>query len=422
MPFSFAAGIMYFFLANLKHKNVLDCELQQRACEFVALASLPSDELLQTVFEPVPAFPERESAVIQRLKKQVEGSDEKKPSPRIESDNKDKAVSRNTDLVALGTEAKPAGLMDDLLGLVDTGAAVTAVPKEKIESWYIALLLAPSGIFYEDQEIQVGVKTEYSTFNGKLALYFGNKTGLTMQNFSVVVQPAAGLQIGLTSNPSNAIAAKSQFVQTYQLISNSPFAAFSHIAISFNLEGRNRSIPDLKLPVQGTKFSEPIAMKGEDFIGKWKQIGGGPKESQEVFKSTVFTQPPEVKNLLAQLNIGVIEGVDQNPANICGASVLHSQTAKVGNLLRIETNAAQEVVLFSVLLMFLDVPCYSERHKRCLRNSFQRFIENFIDEVNKIILVLRICSFPYIRRRRINGYSSVQGEILTLRFNHSLKK
>lgn len=46
-----------------RYSHVLDAELQQRACEYLAIARLPDEELLQVVVDEMPPYPERESAV-----------------------------------------------------------------------------------------------------------------------------------------------------------------------------------------------------------------------------------------------------------------------------------------------------------------------------------------------------------------------
>lgn len=46
------------FVLN-RYRHVLDAELQQRACEYMALASLPDDELLQAVCDEMPPFQEK---------------------------------------------------------------------------------------------------------------------------------------------------------------------------------------------------------------------------------------------------------------------------------------------------------------------------------------------------------------------------
>ncbi|KAI5454763.1 hypothetical protein NCC49_003647 [Naganishia albida] len=51
-----------------RYRHVLDAELQQRACEYLAIATRNDDnELLEIVCEEMPPFPERESALLTRL-------------------------------------------------------------------------------------------------------------------------------------------------------------------------------------------------------------------------------------------------------------------------------------------------------------------------------------------------------------------
>lgn len=52
-----------------RYRHVLDAELQQRACEYVALAEAANDELLQVVCDEMPPFPEKSSLLLNRLQK-----------------------------------------------------------------------------------------------------------------------------------------------------------------------------------------------------------------------------------------------------------------------------------------------------------------------------------------------------------------
>ena len=53
----------------LRYTLVLDAELQQRACEYLAVAKRPDEDLLQVICDEMPPFPERESALLSRLLK-----------------------------------------------------------------------------------------------------------------------------------------------------------------------------------------------------------------------------------------------------------------------------------------------------------------------------------------------------------------
>ena len=55
-----------------------DTELQQRACEYLTLATLPSDDLLRTVCDEMPPFSERASILLQGLHKKSIGTSERR--------------------------------------------------------------------------------------------------------------------------------------------------------------------------------------------------------------------------------------------------------------------------------------------------------------------------------------------------------
>lgn len=62
-----------------RYTHVLDAELQQRACEYLSLATRDdNDELLQAVCDEMPVFPERESALVNRLHKRGNAAQDKR--------------------------------------------------------------------------------------------------------------------------------------------------------------------------------------------------------------------------------------------------------------------------------------------------------------------------------------------------------
>ncbi|ORX38335.1 adaptin N terminal region-domain-containing protein [Kockovaella imperatae] len=62
-----------------RYTHVLDAELQQRACEYLALAGRgETDDLLSTICDEMPVFPERASALVNRLHKKGEEAQDKR--------------------------------------------------------------------------------------------------------------------------------------------------------------------------------------------------------------------------------------------------------------------------------------------------------------------------------------------------------
>lgn len=65
------------FVLN-RYRHVLDAELQQRACEYVALASMPDDDLLQAVCDEMPPFQEKSSLLLSRLQRKHGDTEDKR--------------------------------------------------------------------------------------------------------------------------------------------------------------------------------------------------------------------------------------------------------------------------------------------------------------------------------------------------------
>lgn len=68
------------------HSRSLNSELQQRACEYLVLASLPSDDLLRTICDEMPPFPERASILLSRINEK-QGKSERPRFNSVKSGN-----------------------------------------------------------------------------------------------------------------------------------------------------------------------------------------------------------------------------------------------------------------------------------------------------------------------------------------------
>ncbi|EHK97025.1 putative AP-2 complex subunit alpha-2 [Glarea lozoyensis 74030] len=182
--------LMYVFQA---YSHTLDSELQQRACEYLALASLPNDDLLRTVCDEMPPFPERQSALLSRLHQKHGKTSDKRTwvvgGKDAQAGEKDLSLAMNPGLKRAqssngitpangatnggsnGTNGQHNG-SSDLAGLdmLDSGPAEPKMLKAPNlasaahlspdwEVGYNKLLLKAEGILYEDGQIQVGVRS-----------------------------------------------------------------------------------------------------------------------------------------------------------------------------------------------------------------------------------------------------------------------
>ncbi|GAA5979643.1 hypothetical protein JCM10908_002996 [Rhodotorula pacifica] len=132
-----------------KYSLVLDAELQQRACEYLAIANLPDEDLLQVVVDEMPPFPERESALLSRLIKRSGDTHDKRTwyvggkevnqgqdAARYQGFGRRKgrdAANHEALAPARETATTPGTVADDLMGL-DLSDPSTAKPPTAAES------------------------------------------------------------------------------------------------------------------------------------------------------------------------------------------------------------------------------------------------------------------------------------------------
>ncbi|KAH9044488.1 Adaptor protein complex AP-2 alpha subunit [Lactarius pseudohatsudake] len=356
-----------------RYRHVLDSELQQRACEFYALASRPDDdELLQNVCEEIPPFPPRESALLSRLNKKHGATEDKRTWVHGGRDvNQDREVAKvkrdsTVDKPTNGATTTSTGASDVLASLQGldlsgpsstTGPAVsttltmlakpTIAPHlavgTNVDRWFEKLTYSDEGVLYEDVQIQVGIKSRYQGHIGQLAVYMGNKISAPLTSFTtkVDVDDPEALSVTFAKMPATMVAPRSQSQQILHVECKKAFTTPPVITVSF-LAGSHQTIA-LRLPVVLTKFIEPVILGASDFFERWKLIGGPPREAQGIFPVNLTSSGELDRERQQQVILGqklsILPDVDPSPNNFVGAGVLHmSGDGKVGCLLRLEPN------------------------------------------------------------------------------------
>ena len=360
------------------YSHTLDSELQQRACEYLTLATLPTDDLLRTVCDEMPPFPERTSALLSRLHGKHAGTSDKRTwivgGKDANADSKEILLTQPTgikrsftptanDALANGlpasttngtngatTNGKTNGLED-----VDASSGPSQPPPNLAsaahlspgwESGYRRLLFTAESILYEDAQFQLGLRSEYRGAMGCLILYFTNRSPSAIGSFTTTLDnpnPADQLRIDTKSAPDSSISPEGQAQQTVMFEAKGVFSLSPTIRISY-LAGALQAIT-LQLPVVMHKFMDAAELSAEDFFKRWRQIGGAPRESQRVFGlkdggggGKTMGDAGWTKRMAEAFGWGILEGVDPNERNVVGASVLHTVAGKLGCLLRLEPN------------------------------------------------------------------------------------
>ncbi|CAG8983465.1 hypothetical protein HYALB_00000634 [Hymenoscyphus albidus] len=379
--------LMYVFQA---YSHTLDSELQQRACEYLALASLPTDDLLRTVCDEMPPFPERQSALLSRLHQKHANTSDKRTwivggkdananeKDMVKNPGLNRTLSTNGNGVPNGATNGTNGhakVANDLAGLdmMDAGPsepktlkqpnlASTAHLSPGWEIGYNKLLLKGEGILYEDGQIQVGVRSEYRGQMACVILYFSNKAPVAVSSFTTTLDLDASEKGNLTWEvkglPESTISQGSQSQQMIMFTAQNVFDKSPTIRISY-LAGALQALT-LKLPVTIHKFMDAAELTAEDFFKRWNQIGGAPREEQRVFGikgSNREFNDSFIRKTVQGFRWGVLDGVDKNQKNFVGASVLHiGGGRKFGCLLRLEPNYAKQMIRLTIRATDESVP------------------------------------------------------------------
>ncbi|GFR58277.1 AP-2 complex subunit alpha-2 [Elysia marginata] len=367
---------------NLRNPDV---ELQQRCIEYLQLSTVASPDVLATVLEEMPPFPERESSILAKLKKKkptatAEGGEEKEKEPRTipqaQVNNAEpsapvplQAVNNTApagnaggaaiDLLGLDTAPAPAapaassglGFLVDVFG--DQPAtngvdddALTAGAEENFKKFFCK----QNGVLFENDLLQIGIKAEYRQNLARVGVFFGNKTTFQFTNFTSNLVLADSSKSALSVQPKAVDPVVDGGAQVQQLFNIECIDSFSDaplLKISFSYSGQVQKL-NLKLPVIISKFLEPAEMNSEAFFTRWKALSQPEQECQKIFKAQFPQDTEQVKQKVLGFGLSILQGIDPNPDNFVSSAILHTRNQQVGCLVRLEPNKQMQMYRLTI--------------------------------------------------------------------------
>ncbi|XP_046713788.1 AP-2 complex subunit alpha-2 [Silurus meridionalis] len=347
-----------------------DVELQQRAVEYLRLSCIASTDILATVLEEMPPFPERESSILAKLKKKkgsgtVSETDDsrKERNANVNGNSDHTTASTNakvnssppSDLLNLGNSttlnsASPpvasstGSLLVDVFSEIQPAASFSS-PTTIIEENLSRFVCKNNGVLYENQLLQIGLKSEFRQNLGRMYVFYGNKTSTQFVNFSssVVCHGALSNKLNVHTKASDpVIDGGAQLQQILNIECLSDFVEAPVLNINFRYGGSMQNI-SVRLPITLNKFFQPTEMPSQEFFQRWKQLSIPQQEVQKIFKAKHSMDTEITKAKIIGFGTALLEGVDPNPSNYVGAGVIHTKTIQVGCLLRLEPNTQAEM-------------------------------------------------------------------------------
>ncbi|KAI8848356.1 armadillo-type protein [Chytridium lagenaria] len=278
-------------------KGAMDVEIQQRAIEYFSLSISEAEDLLQVICEEMPPFPERDSALVMRLLKKIEDTEDKRTGWLVVAMRTSKSlVARPEGPQPTAPRQPPRPPTPDEEDLKPLAAIKKEIAKRNLclnsclllDTFrlgdelvlYHRLLLTGNGLLHRDMSLEVGIKTEYH-----------DNVGATGSRIFELIPDSTHLVQAVPA----VLPAGSQFNQVYDIE-----RAFWNPSASIAL----------RLPVAITKFMTGVEnLSGQDFIGRWRQIGGPPRESQCMFKppGPSFPDVGEIRRAMRGLGFAVLE-------------------------------------------------------------------------------------------------------------------
>ncbi|XP_030581371.1 AP-2 complex subunit alpha-2 isoform X1 [Archocentrus centrarchus] len=387
-----------------------DVELQQRAVEYLKLSSIASTDVLATVLEEMPPFPERESSILAKLKKkkgpgavsvtelddskreggELNGGGDRGPDTAAMAASNASTPSPSADLLGIrsaapvGTAQTNAGsLLVDVFSESGPAAPSAAVnddgflrdleqPTETSDSLLVEgsgdLDSAPpsedpapplseadellnkfvcknNGVLFENQLLQIGIKSEYRQNLGRMYLFYGNKTSVQFASFSTTVSCPGEMQsqLNVQSKPVEPLVeGGAQIQQVLNIECLTDFSDAPLLNIKFRYGGALQNLT-LKLPVTINKFFQPTEMSSNDFFQRWKQLSQPQQEAQKIFKANHSMDTEVLKAKLLGLGTALLDNIDPNPENYVCAGVIQTKSQQIGCLLRLEPNAQAQM-------------------------------------------------------------------------------
>jgi AP-2 complex subunit alpha len=178
--------------------------------------------------------------------------------------------SQGEDLLGLGSSG--AGSLipadDDLLGPSPApapapGRAPIRIPEEmrpQLAGAFRALVTSVQGVLFENDVLQIGVKHEYRGFQGRVMLFYGNKTPNELTAFTAAVADSPHLRFQ-SQDPGTSVAARQQARHQLMVECTKPYelAEAPKLSLSFSI-GPQPYLYEITLPVVPTCFTEPVTL------------------------------------------------------------------------------------------------------------------------------------------------------------------
>jgi AP-2 complex subunit alpha len=274
----------------------------------------------------------------------------------------DSVTSEFNQIVATATGGSPTPSMPPMNG---SGAATAPVmglapppvavdtslsPEATAEANFKKLCLLGQGVLYEDAVIQVGIKSDFAKGQGRVYIYFGNKTNAPLTNVAATIPPTTYIAIQLTEPLPTTVEPASQQRIGLALQCLAPFGSSSSLQLSLSyLAAGKSSHHKWDLPFTLTRFMDPVTIDAQKFMMHWQQVTQPSQVSIDVVHALHPINVPAISKVVQfGLRLQVLDGIDKNSNNITASGIFTCSQGTSFALARLETNAEAQMMRISI--------------------------------------------------------------------------
>ena len=209
--------------------------------------------------------------------------------------------------------------------------------------------LRDSGVLFENDSCQIGIRADFNTPELTIALFFGNKTSLTFEDFYATLEDSKNLfeNFNFESTPPSRVDAGAQLQLKIATKYTSPQTNDEQVptqeslpVLTFSYSANSeKTACKVKMPTFVNKFMQGAQMNSQQFFQRWQLLNKPGQESQVIQAMSVdFNDIELVSSKLSQARFDVLKGIDPNASNYVCAGIVRSSVSQIGVLCRLEPN------------------------------------------------------------------------------------
>lgn len=193
-----------------------------------------------------------------------------------------------------------------------------------VGDWFRKLTVSDSGVLYEDNFLQVGVKQGFQGASGQMQLFLGNKSSeVTLTRIVCAVPPQPAFSVQMAPVPQQLEPLK-QVTINATFMAVAPFCDPPRLQLGYALSsaatGKVGAIVNesLALPAVVTKFLQPPpqAPPAQLFFHHWGMLSGPPQKVTQLVHRESPLSRGAIASIVSALRLSDLQGLDPASENI----------------------------------------------------------------------------------------------------------